>query len=313
MDWPPLQATYKTLFDLCAFKSALFIILIAFKFFDVEAKMPLQSQAENFGSVDSTHMAYSAPIVSKALRVLKMICNSSKNPGISEIASSLCLAKSTTHGILAALEATGWVLRDPITRKYTCGHAVKDLAVKASVRIALVEQARPFLEKLGNQLDEDIFLGICTGQQLLILDQVESSKELKIRARQGTRISKFAGAAGKIFLAHHDPAAAEQLVRSQPIPAFTPKSVTDPDMYLTQLEQIRQIGVASDRGEYLPNIWCVAVPVFYGKKNRKRMVAGFWVVGLNAEGNDQRIQLAERLGKQTGDALSRAISNNPEN
>ncbi len=70
----------------------------------------------------------------------------------------------------------------------------QDIADKASVRVALVEQARPYLEELGEQLDEDIFLGMCTGTQLLILDQVESSKELKIRARPGTRISKLAGA-----------------------------------------------------------------------------------------------------------------------
>jgi DNA-binding IclR family transcriptional regulator len=62
-------------------------------------------------------VSYSAPIVSKAMRVLKMILTESENPGISEIASKLKLAKSTTHGILAALEETGWVLRDPITRK----------------------------------------------------------------------------------------------------------------------------------------------------------------------------------------------------
>ena len=36
--------------------------------------------------------------------------------------------------------------------------------------------ARPHLEKLGAELDEDIFLGICTGNQLLILDQIESSR-----------------------------------------------------------------------------------------------------------------------------------------
>ncbi len=262
-------------------------------------------------SQDTSHMAYSAPIVSKALRVLKMICTAPKNPGISEIASSLSLAKSTTHGILAALEATGWVLRDPVTRKYTCGHAVKDLASKASVRVSLVDQARPFLEKLGAELDEDIFLGMCTGEQLLILDQIESSKELKIRARPGTRISKFAGAAGKIFLAYHDPEAVKQIVKS-PMPSFTPNTITDPVRYLEELEKIRAAGVAKDIAEYLPNVWAVAIPIFYGKKARRRMVAAFWVVGMNTESMYERMEFAEKLGKETGEALSKAISNHVE-
>jgi DNA-binding IclR family transcriptional regulator len=262
---------------------------------------------------NSASMAYSAPIVSKALRVLKMIVSSQKNPGISEIAANLSLAKSTTHGILAALETTGWVLRDPITRKYTCGHAVKDLAANADVRISLIDQARPYLEKLSSEIDEDIFLGMCTGQQLLILDQIESSRELKIRARPGARISKFAGAVGKLFLAYHDSEAVEKIVTSNPLPAFTADSVTDPEQYMADLELIREAGVASDMGEYLPNVWAVAVPIFYGKKNRRRMVAGFWVVGINTEESISRMELAERLGKEAGAAISRAISANIEN
>ena len=95
-------------------------------------------------------ISYSAPIVSKAMRVLKMILTEPENPGISEIASRLNLAKSTTHGILAALEETGWVLRDPITRKYTCGFTTKKIAENAVVRISLVELARPYLEKLSD-------------------------------------------------------------------------------------------------------------------------------------------------------------------
>jgi IclR family transcriptional regulator, KDG regulon repressor len=258
---------------------------------------------------NSAYTKYSAPIVSKAMRVLKMIFTSPRNAGISEIAAKLSLAKSTTHGILAALEESGWVLRDPITRKYTCGHAGKDLAAKATVRVPLVEQARPFLEKLGAELDEDIFLGISTGRQLLILDQIESSKEIKIRARPGTRISGFAGAAGKIFLANDDPEAVSRLILSDPPPKFTLESVTDPDRYLADLAQVRAAGAAFDIGEYLPNVWCVAIPIFYGKKARKRMVAAFWVVGLDSELSAHRMKMAEDLGRATGEVLSRIISN----
>jgi DNA-binding IclR family transcriptional regulator len=252
--------------------------------------------------------AYSAPVVSKAMKVLRMIAFSQKNPGISEIASKLSLAKSTTHGILAALEESGWVLRDPITRRYTCGYAVKNLARAADIRIPLVVKARPHLEKLAKELDEVVFLGICTGSQLLILDQVESSGELKITARPGTRLSVFAGSAGKIFLAHMDKEMLEKLLNSGPLPKFTAKSVTDPDQYVADLERIREAGVATDTGEYISNLWCVSVPIFYGKKNRKHMVAGFWVVGLNSEQASERMQTALRLSRAAGEAIYRAMS-----
>lgn len=253
-------------------------------------------------------ISYSAPIVSKAMRVLKMIISEQSNPGISEIASKLQLAKSTTHGILAALEETGWVLRDPITRKYTCGYAVRKLAEKAVVQLPLVETARPYLEKLCFKLGEDIFLGMCTGYSLLILDQIESRKDLKITAKPGTRVSMYAGAAGKIFLAYHEDEQIDEILEQFPLPAFTPNSITDPEVYKKELAKVREEGVAHDSGEYLNNVGCIAAPIFHGKKTRKRMVAGFWIVGLDWLKDEEKVEAGKKLAIETSLAISRAIS-----
>lgn len=253
-------------------------------------------------------ISYSAPIVSKAMRVLKMILTEPENPGISEIASKLDLAKSTTHGILAALEETGWVLRDPVTRKYSCGFTTKKIAEEASVRMSLVELARPYLEKLSGALQEDIFLGMCGGSHLLILDQVESSKDLKITAKPGTHLSLYAGAAGKIFLAYHDSDDLKEILRKNPIPQFTPRSITDPQEYVRQLEHVREQGIAWDDEEYMLNVSCVAAPIFHGKKNRKRMVAGFWLVGLGLLGSPEKMERAKTLALETSETISRMLS-----
>lgn len=260
------------------------------------------------GRKKSAPNAYSAPIVSKAMRVLKMIITSPNNPGISEIAAKLSLAKSTTHGILAALEESGWVLRDPVTRKYTAGHAVRDIAGNASVRIPLVGQARPYLEKLGGDLDEDVFFGMFTGRHILILDQIESTKELRVTAKPGTRISMFAGAAGKVFLAYLDRDTQRKMLRQQPLPQFTSKSITDPDEYLNQLDRVREAGLALDVEEYISNVQAVAVPVFCGKKNRRRMVAGIWLVGLDWHLTPGKMERTMDLSKRTAEALSKMVS-----
>lgn len=257
----------------------------------------------------STPSAYSAPIVSKAMRVLKMIVTAPKNPGISEIAARLSLAKSTTHGILAALEESGWVLRDPVTRKYTAGHAVKNVGEAAKVRVPLVPQARPLLERLSNDLDEDVFLGIFTGHHILILDQIESSKELKVTAKPGTRLPIYAGSAGKIFLAYLEPDVLTRLMRQNPLRKFTPRSITDEAAYLAELKLVRKAGIARDMGEYLPNVGSVAAPIFHGKKYRQRMVAGFWLVGLDWHLVSGKMEAAEKLALRVSEALSAAVSN----
>jgi len=262
------------------------------------------------GTRKALHVAYSAPIVSKDMKVLKLIISAPHNPGISEIAATLSMAKSTTHGILAALAESGWVLRDPITRKYTCGYAVKDLASKAAIRIPLIEQARPFLERLSRDLDADVFLGVFAGRHILILDQVESSKELKITAKPGTRLPLYAGAAGKIFLAYLDREVLLRTLKQHPLIKYTPKSFTNQVEFLAELEKVRRSGMALDAGEYISNVQAVAAPIFYGKKNRKRMVAGFWLVGLDWHLSPGRMDTTERLARRTSEALSKAIGAN---
>ena len=259
---------------------------------------------------DNTQMAYAAPIVTKATKILKLIVKSTNNLGLSEIAAQLSLAKSTTHGILTALESAGWVLRDPISRAYTCGYAMKDLGEAATVRLPIINTARPFLEDLSTKLGEDIFLGIVAGKNILILDQVETMKELKVTARPGTRLSLFAGAAGKLFLAFLDEKKLDELLRTTTIPAFTPASITDPVQYKRELKGVRENNFAMDSGEYISNCRAVAAPIFYGKKSRRRLVAGFWLVSLDWEHASVELDTIKKLTLKTSELISQAISNN---
>jgi len=261
------------------------------------------------GTPDNTQMAYAAPIVTKATRILRLITKASNNLGLSDIASQLSLAKSTTHGILTALESAGWVLRDPISRAYTCGYALKDLGEAAIVRLPLINVARPFLEDLSARLGEDIFLGVVAGTNILILDQVETSKELKVTARPGTRLSLFAGAAGKIFLAFLDEKKLDEILRTTILPRFTPASITDPVAYKRDLKRVLEAGFAIDSGEYITNCRAVAAPIFYGKKNRRRVIAGFWLVSLDWEHTSVELDTIQELTLETSELISRAISN----
>ncbi len=257
----------------------------------------------------NSNVAYSAPIVSKAIRIIDTIITSGNNKGISEIASELSLAKSTTHGILTALEEAGWVLRDPVSRKYTCGYKLKELSLGAQVKLPLVSIARPFLEELSGLVNEDVFIGISAAGRILVLDQIESSTELKVAKRPGTSISMLAGGAGRIFLAHQDRPWVATLLRARPMPKFTEKSITDPDLYMDILNQVFENGYASDQGEYIPNVWCVAAPVFHGPKNRRRMVAGFWVVGLDESPSQAKLDHVIETAKKAAAKITEAITN----
>jgi len=251
---------------------------------------------------------YSAPLAKKTVKILSRILTSAPNPGISELASDLGIAKSTTHGILTALEESGWVLRDPVTRRYTCGHALNHLSGTASVRLPLTRIARPHIEALAAAMDEDVFLGMFTVHSIVILDQAESPKRLKVSTRPGTRLPIFAGGAGKIFLAFHDEDALKEALESTEIPCFTSRSVTDPKVYMEQLTKIREQGYALDEGEYITDVNAISVPIFHGKSTRKRVVAGIWAVGLSSDLTWQKMEAMVDYALEIGSNITNAIS-----
>ncbi|MEW6112422.1 MAG: IclR family transcriptional regulator [Thermodesulfobacteriota bacterium] len=258
--------------------------------------------------IASRRPSYMAPLVLKMVQVMNRIVGFPGTPGISRIAADLGLAKSTTHGILAALEQVGWVLRDPVTRKYTCGYVFKELAQSAEISLPLVGHSRPHLKKLSKELDEDVFLGMFTRHYLLILDQVESTKKLKVSTRAGTRVPIFAGAAGKVFLAHFDQETVTKLLQENQLPRFTPRSITDQAKYLAELDKVQREGVAFDSEEYIPDVKAIAAPIFFGIGSRRRIVAGLWVVGLSSDLNEAKVRKSAALAKEAAEAITRELS-----
>ena len=68
----------------------------------------------------------------------------------------------------------------------------------------------------------------------------------RIRHAVATRLPRFAGSVGKVLLAALPPDEAEAIVRGQALPAFTPRSIVDPDVYLEQVAQARRRGYARE-------------------------------------------------------------------
>jgi DNA-binding IclR family transcriptional regulator len=239
---------------------------------------------------------------------MERLASSVHGESVTELAAHLGLPKSTAHGILAALEEWGWVLRDPLTRRYTCGYAFTELLGRAKVSVSLIDHIHPFLQDLATRSDEDVFLGAFSAQHIWILDQVESSKKLKVSTRPGTRLSIFAGAAGKVCLAFQDREATERLVRSHELPRFTPRSIVDPDAYMSALSKVREEGVAFDIEEYIPNVRAVAAPLFFRKGRRMRLVGGIWIVGLASSMTETKMSQLGALAKTVCASASERIS-----
>lgn len=246
---------------------------------------------------------YTAPTVGKTFRILQSISRHPQGRTISELSQQLGISKSTVHGIIAALEELGAVIRGPDARRFRLGATLFELGRTAYSRIDVKDVARPFMEQLMRTTRETVFLGIRNRDHVTILDTVESMNDLKITSPIGTTIPLLAGAVGKIFLADMEPQQVGAMLENG-LPRFTGRTITDPAQYRRQLQQARQTGHAVDDEEYISGVRAVAAPI----RSNGNLLAAVWVVGFTPSMGDAKLQIVALETRTAAEHISDVIA-----
>jgi DNA-binding IclR family transcriptional regulator len=193
---------------------------------------------------------YSAPVIKKTFEVLRLIVGSNRSLGVTEIAKTLSLSKSTVFGILKALQDTGFITKSKTTKKYAIGQELYKLSKTVLQGDVLTMIARPFLEKLVELVDETVFLCAREENTVKVLDTIETSKKLKISSPIGTKFPITAAAFCKAFLSSMDDSKIRDFLKEQRLPKYTENSIIDIDVYIEEIANVRQRGYSLDFEEY---------------------------------------------------------------
>jgi len=246
---------------------------------------------------------YGAPSIKKAFAILSAISSSKDGLGVSELARSLKMAKSTVHGMTSALEEVGAVMRDPQTKKFKLGFTLFEVGRSAYSQIDLKTSARPVMEELMENTQTSVFLGILNWDHVTVLDIVESRQDFKITAPVGTTIPLLAGAVGKAFLSSMDEEQAVKIIKSKGLPRFTVNTIIDPDSYFRELSKVRQKGYAVDDEEYILGVRAVASPLI----GLGQLKSAIWVVGFKASLDEKKMKTITRATQKAAQTISRRI------
>jgi IclR family KDG regulon transcriptional repressor len=233
---------------------------------------------------------YSAPSVKKAFKILSAISDASRGLGISDLSKKLKIGKSTVHGITAAMEEMGILVRDPLSKRYTIGYSLLELCRATYGKLELKDLARKPMERLMERVGETVFLGVLNGDHVTIVDMVESRNEMKITSPPGTRLPLFAGSTGKVLLSQIDQEKLREMLQRKGPVRYTSKTVTDPRQYLKEVEKAGKQGYAVDDEEYIAGVRAVAAPLV----SAAFPPAAIWVVGFTSTLDDQKIKMVIR-------------------
>ncbi len=200
--------------------------------------------------------------VDNAVDLLFALSTAQEPAGVTALARTLGLGKSTTHRLLTSLARRGLVEQDD-RRRYRTGSALVALGLAQLERDPLLSLARPELEAAAGELGETVFLAGPRAGRILVLDQVEGTGFLRAAPRVGEGIPVHATAIGKLVLAFAPGAVA---LGGSALEPFTDRTATSHAALETEVRRVRLRGWAENRGEWIPGMSVVAVPLWNGQR-----------------------------------------------
>lgn len=195
-------------------------------------------------------------VIARAATILRALEDENAGLSLGQIAQRVNLARSTVQRIVAALETEKLVIAATPNGRVRLGPTIMRLA--ASVRSDFISLARPFLERLSEELHETVDLSTVKKDHLVFIDQVIGSQRLRTVSGVGETFPLYCTANGKAYLAQLSDSAVEALI-GRTFEARTPRTVTKLEILLAELKTVRRTGVAFDREEHTVGICATGV------------------------------------------------------
>ncbi|MEZ7236698.1 IclR family transcriptional regulator [Rhodococcus sp. GXMU-t2271] len=153
---------------------------------------------------------------------------------LAQIVRRTGLPRSSVHRILERLVELRWLRREG--REYALGLRLMELGSLAVHQDGLCAAARPHLHELHRATGLVVHLAVLDGTDVVYLDKLGGRLDSAVPTRVGGRRPAPHAALGKALLAYAGAQGAE-------------------------FERIRETGVAYERGQAVPGLGCIAVPV----------------------------------------------------
>ncbi|WP_324273640.1 IclR family transcriptional regulator [Blastococcus brunescens] len=237
-------------------------------------------------------------VVATAFQVLEQVATH-QPVGVSDLARSMGLPKSTIQRALVSLHEVGWVEQAPGgDRRWMVTTRLLVLASRAG-GLDLREQAMPVMRELLAMTDENVHLAIRSGRDgVAIIEKLDSGKTVRLFDPLGVVAPIHASSSGKAILAWSDDSDIDQLL-AESLERYTGRTVADGDALQEELRTIRKNGYAVNRGEWRDEVRGVAAPILDAQGRARAAIS---VAVPAARLPERRIPA---LGRLVADTVSR--------
>lgn len=241
--------------------------------------------------------------VANALRVLEHLVQHGE-AGVSEIARALDLTVGTAHRLVATLVETSYAEQNSSNRRYRPGPKIPELARKMRRGADFVTLAHRELMDLMTEAGDTVNLAVLRDREVVYIDRAVTDQPLAVTVNIGSRVPAYCTSLGRAILAFSDDEVIEDYLEHLPeLAEEAEQPAPTVDELRDILKEARERGFAEDKGEFAPDIACVAAPIL---DSSQRATAAVSIAGPQTritERRDELLPMVQRTTKELSGLL----------
>jgi IclR family acetate operon transcriptional repressor len=181
---------------------------------------------------------------------------------LTEISQQLHVSKSTVLAAARTLVDSGFLRATEPGPRYKLGTALIRYGDLAAQQSPVTDVCLSVLREASAATAMTARLAIAEDGYAVCVDRVDGPGVIRFQAPLGRREPPHATAMGKSVLAMQAHERIQQICAESQLQRYTPHTITDPEVLLSELVAVRRRGYAVDDEEELAGIFCVGAPFF---------------------------------------------------
>jgi len=198
--------------------------------------------------------------VENAFSLLEIMAENGSESGIVDLCKKTSLPKGTIHRLLGTLKNLGYIVQNPLNRKYRMTLKILKLGYPVSDKIGIA-YLTPYMKDLSRKFNETVNLAVLDGDEIFYIYSNGGENTLKFDLKIGSHQPAYCAALGRILIAYLPEEAIDQYLKRIELKSHTPFTITDKIQLKKELIKIRKQGYAFIKEEYMVGVFCVAVPI----------------------------------------------------
>jgi len=209
----------------------------------------------------------------RAFRVMEVVGQRPDGCKLADVVEAVGLPKQTVHRIVAQLQLSGLMVREPGTRRLQLARRVEQFAVAALMNGPGRAERHAILTDLVAAIGETCNIAAIAGSEIVYLDRVETHWPLRLMLAPGSHVPLHATSSGKLLLALLPRAQRDRLIDCLALRSFTESTIVDRRALERELEATRKRRIGINRAEHLRGMHGIAVPVMLDRRRACAAVA----------------------------------------